>query len=38
MYAAIVKLNTLTDAIGATAQHDDLFTIGGFGFALLLVG
>ena len=38
VHAAVIEFNTLADAIGATAQHQDLVPIGGGRLALLLVG
>ena len=38
MYAAVVKLDALPDAIGTTAQNHDLPAIGGHGLALVLIG
>ena len=37
MDAAIVELDTLTDAVGAAPQHHDLFIVRGHGLALVLV-
>jgi len=38
VYATVIKLDALTDTVGATAQHHDLFAIGGGRLALLLIG
>ena len=38
MHAAVIKLNTLADAVGTTADHQDLVAIGWRRLALLFIG
>lgn len=39
MYAAVVKLNTLTDTVWTTAQHHDFIAVNGrVRFALIFIG
>ena len=38
VYAAVVKLNALPDAVRPATEHHDFFLVGGFGFALFFVG
>src|SRR5580700_9817480 len=38
MTAAVVKLNSLPDAIGAAAQNDDFLFLGWRGFVLIFIG
>ena len=38
MYAAIVKLDALANAVWPAAQHHDFFAIRRIGFALFLIG
>src|SRR5690606_34931303 len=37
-YAAVIKLDTLTDSIGTTAENHDLVAAGRIGLALFLIG
>ena len=37
MDTAVVELDTLTDAVGAAAQHHDFGAVGRFGLALFLI-
>ena len=37
MYAAVVKLNPLTNAVRTTTQHHDFFVVGRRSLTLLLV-
>ena len=37
VHAAVVELDALTYAVGATAQHHDFFLVGGFSLALFFV-
>ena len=38
MDAAVVELNTLTNAVGPTTEHHDFFLIRGLRFALFAIG
>ena len=37
MHAAVIKLDTLTDTVRATAQHHDFLTVGWVGFTLFFI-
>ena len=38
MYAAIIKLNTLTNPVGASTQHHDLVTLGWLCLTFFFIG
>ena len=38
MDAAVIKLYSLADAVGAATEDDDLFAVASNGFVFLLVG